>query len=304
MAGTLNPGRSGDMPVLESRALRTIPCANGTLRYRGRPLVMGIINATPDSFSDGGMFRDPATAAEHGRRLAEQGADLLDIGGESTRPGAAPVSAEEELRRVVPVIRRLARLVRIPMSIDTSKSVVAEAALDAGAALVNDVTALRDPDMAAVAARSRAAVVLMHMRGSPRTMQRRPRYRDVVEEVAVFLLEAARHAESAGIAPERIIVDPGLGFGKTAAHNVELLQSMDRIVRLGYPVLVGPSRKSFIGSLAGGEAHERLGGTLAAVDAARRAGAHIVRVHDVQPVVQFLRMSDALEDRDAARRQH
>ena len=256
---------------------------------------MGIVNVTPDSFSDGGMFPDADAAAEHGRRLAEQGANLLDVGGESTRPGPAPIPAAEELRRVVPVIRRLAGSVRVPISIDTSKSEVARAALEAGASIINDVTALGgDPDMAGLAARSRAMVVLMHMRGEPRTMQHRPRYNDVVADVARFLARAARRAQDAGIARERIVLDPGLGFGKTPAHNLELLRELRRIVRLGYPVLVGPSRKSFIGRTVGGEPRERLGGTLAAVEAARRARARLVRVHDVQATVQFLKMTDLL----------
>jgi dihydropteroate synthase len=265
---------------------------------------MGILNVTPDSFSDGGTCFDPGAALRRGLELAEQGADLLDVGGESTRPGATPVSAEEELRRVLPVIERLAGAVRIPISIDTSKAAVAARAVEAGASLINDVTALRgDPRMAEVAARSGAAVILMHMRGSPRTMQRHPRYGDVVQEVAAFLASAAGGAEAAGVARERILVDPGLGFGKTAAHNLVLLRSLDRLVLLGYPVVLGPSRKSFIGATVGGEVHERLGGTLAAVTAARRAGVQMVRVHDVQPVVQFLRMLELIEASDAARRQ-
>lgn len=265
------------------------------LRSRGRPLVMGILNVTPDSFSDGGTFLDPDLALRRGLEMAEQGADLLDLGGESTRPGAVRVSAAEELRRVLPVIERLAEAVRVPLSIDTSKAAVAAEALAAGVSIVNDVTALRgDPDMARVAARGGAAVILMHMQGTPRTMQRRPRYRNVVEDVSSFLMSAAARARSAGIPRDRILIDPGLGFGKTVAHNVALLRALSRFVSLGYPVVLGPSRKSFIGALAGGEAHERLGGTLAAVAAARRAGVRMVRVHDVQATVQFLKMLDLL----------
>ena len=263
---------------------------------RRRPLVMGILNVTPDSFSDGGAFLESNAAVRHGVALAEQGADLLDVGGESTRPGAAAVSAEEERHRVLPVIERLARVVRIPISIDTSKASVAARAIEAGASIINDVTALRsDPGMAQVARRGKTSVILMHMRGSPRTMQHHPRYGDVVEEVAAFLLDAAKRAEAAGISHGRILVDPGLGFGKTAGHNLKLLRALDRVVRLGYPVVIGPSRKSFIGQTVGGEVHERLGGTLAAVAAAHRAGARMVRVHDVQPTVQFLRMLEAIE---------
>ncbi|OGW90621.1 MAG: dihydropteroate synthase [Omnitrophica bacterium RIFCSPHIGHO2_02_FULL_63_14] len=257
---------------------------------------MGILNVTPDSFSDGGMFLDPGSAVRRGLEMAEQGADLLDLGGESTRPGAVRVPVAEELRRVIPVIERLAKAVRVPLSIDTSKADVAAAALAAGVSIVNDVTALRgDPDMARVAARRGAAVILMHMQGTPRTMQRRPRYQDVVEDVSGFLVSAAERARAAGIPRSRILIDPGLGFGKTVAHNLALLRELDRFVSLGYPVVLGPSRKSFIGASAGGEAHERLGGTLAAVAAARMSGVHIVRVHDVQPTVQFLRMLEAIE---------
>ena len=282
----------------EQRADRfTIPCAGRrALCYRGRPLVMGILNITPDSFSDGGRFLDPDSAVRRGLEMAEQGADLLDLGGESTRPGAVRVPAAEELRRVAPVIERLAHAVRVPLSIDTSKADVAAEALAAGASIINDVSALRgDPDMIRVAARWGAAVILMHRQGSPRTMQRRPRYQKVVEDVSSFLIGAAGRAQTAGIPRDRILIDPGLGFGKTAAHNLALLRALNRFVSLGYPVVLGPSRKSFIGKSVGGEAHERLGGTLAAVSMARTSGVHLVRVHDVQPTVQFLSMLDLLE---------
>ena len=284
---------------------RTIPCANRrTLRYRGRPLVMGVLNVTPDSFSDGGSYLDPEAAVRRGLEMAEQGADLLDVGGESTRPGAERVPVAEERRRVLPVIERLAAAVRIPISIDTSRAEVASAALDAGAAVVNDVTALRgDADMAGTAARRGAAIILMHMQGRPRTMQRRPRYHDVAGEVSAFLASAAERAQAAGIPPDRILIDPGLGFGKTTAHTLTLMRSLGRLVLLGYPVVLGPSRKSFIGKTVGGGVQERLGGTIAAIAAARRSGVHIVRVHDVQPAVQFLRMLDLLEIPDATRRQ-
>ena len=290
-------------PSITRRSLRpwatprlTIPCAGRRFVYRGRPLVMGILNVTPDSFSDGGRFLDPAAAIEQGVRLAAEGADLLDIGGESTRPGSAGVPLEEELRRVLPVIVGLARAVRLPLSVDTSKAEVARQALAAGASLINDVTALRgDSAMAGLAARSRAAVILMHMRGTPRTMQRQPRYRDVVDDVAAFLREALRRAEASGIARDRLLVDPGLGFGKTLRHNLQLLRSLERLVRLGVPVVVGPSRKSFIGKTLGVEVGERLAGTLACVAYAQRCGAHLVRVHDVKPAVQLLRMLEAID---------
>ena len=256
---------------------------------------MGILNVTPDSFSDGGAYLTPEAAIRRGLQLAEEGADLIDVGGESTRPGAAPVALAEELRRTLPVIRRLAKRVQIPLSIDTSKAEVALRAVDAGASIVNDVTALRgDPGMAAVIARSRAAVVLMHMRGAPRTMQRRPRYQDVVSEVASFLRGAARQAQAAGVPASRILLDPGLGFGKTAAHNVSLMGSLDRLVGLGFPVVLGPSRKSFIGKTLGAALEERLAGTLACVALAWHAGLLVVRVHDVKETVRFFRMAAAI----------
>lgn len=254
---------------------------------RERTRVMGIVNVTPDSFSDGGLYLDPDAAISHGLELLDEGADLLDLGGESTRPGAEPVAPEEELRRVAPVVEHLAE--RATVSVDTSKAVVAEAAIGAGATMVNDVTALRgDPEMAATCAEAGVEVVLMHMLGEPRTMQESPAYGDVVEEVLEFLLERAGFAEEAGIARERIWIDPGIGFGKTAEHNFALLAATDRFVETGYRVLVGPSRKRFIGSLDGSGESERVGGTVAACLEAARKGASAVRVHDVVPVFQAL----------------
>jgi dihydropteroate synthase len=247
------------------------------------PLVMGIVNVTPDSFSDGGHFLDSRAAIDHGRRLAEQGADLLDIGGESTRPGSEPVGIEEEVRRVLPVVEALAGSVPVPLSVDTTKAEVARRALEAGAHLVNDITALRgDPEMAEVIASSGAGVVLMHMQGTPATMQREPTYRDVVAEVAGFLEERLRFAEAAGVAPEQVAVDPGIGFGKTAEHNWELLRRLDVLANLGRPVCLGVSRKRFLGALTGRGVHERLAASLAvACHALCRGVAHILRVHDV-----------------------
>jgi len=297
-ARTIRP--SADHAV---RAPRTIPGAHRFLIYRGRPLIMGILNVTPDSFSDGGVYLKVADAVRRGVQLAAQGADLIDIGGESTRPGARAVPIAEELRRTIPVIRQLAREVRVPLSIDTMKAEVALRAVDAGASIVNDVSALgADPGMAVVVARARAAVVLMHMQGRPRTMQRRPAYRDVAADVSRFLRDAALRAEAAGISRNRILIDPGLGFGKTLTHNRTLMQHLEDFVRLGYPVVVGPSRKSFIGAALGADVEDRLTGTLACVASAWWQGVHLVRVHDVRDTRQLLLMLEAVRPTDATRR--
>ncbi len=274
-----------------------IPCAHGQrLVYRGRPLVMGILNVTPDSFSDGGRHLDPAAAVERGLRMVAEGADLIDIGGESTRPGAAPVDAEEELRRILPVVLQLAKRVRVPLSVDTSKASVALRTLEVGASMINDVTGMRgDAAIPRVAKATGAALVLMHMRGTPRTMQRSPRYHNVVREVAHVLLGAIRQLQDTGIQRSRILIDPGLGFGKLLKHNLQLLHSLPELTALGYPVVIGPSRKSFIGQLLGVDIHERLAGTLACLAHAARSGVHIVRVHDVRPAVQLLQMIHAIE---------
>jgi dihydropteroate synthase len=249
-----------------------------------RPAVMGVLNVTPDSFSDGGAFLEPAAALAQAARMSAEGADLIDVGGESTRPGAEPVGAEEELRRVMPVIERLAADGGTPLSIDTSKSQVARAATEAGAVFVNDVTALRgDPELAAVVAASEAQLCLMHMQGEPRTMQDDPRYDDVVSEVKSFLEERLAFAVRAGIAEERVWLDPGIGFGKALKHNLELLRRLDEIVALGRPVLVGASRKRFIGALTGRPETERVAGSVAANVLAFVRGAHMFRVHDVAP---------------------
>jgi dihydropteroate synthase len=251
------------------------------------PVIMGVVNVTPDSFSDGGLFLDADAAVEHGRRLAREGADILDVGGESTRPGAGPVAADEELRRVLPVVERLAAdsgpgdAVRI--SIDTTKADVAQAALEAGAAIVNDVSAFRfDPELAGVVADSAADCCLMHMLGEPRTMQQDPRYDDVVSDVKAFLEERLGFATDEGIAEERVWLDPGIGFGKTVEHNLELLRRLGEIVAIGRPVVIGTSRKSFLGKLAGGrDEGERLPGTIATNVLALERGATVFRVHDV-----------------------
>jgi dihydropteroate synthase len=256
--------------------------------------LMGVVNVTPDSFSDGGLYLDAGTAVAHGRELAQEGAEILDIGGESTRPGAEAVSEAEELRRVVPVILGLSD-VGCDLSVDTSKASVAAAALDAGAAIVNDVTALRgDPAMASLCAERGATVVLMHMLGEPRTMQDDPSYDDVVAEVKAFLAVRLEAGVAAGIAEERIWLDPGIGFGKTAAHNMELLRRLGELRELGRPLVVGASRKSFIGKVDGSAAGERLGGTIASSVLAAAEGAEVLRVHDVAEVRQALAVATSI----------
>jgi dihydropteroate synthase len=267
--------------------------------------LMGILNVTPDSFSDGGRFLDAASAVEHARAMVEDGAQILDVGGESTRPGAEPVSAEEELARVAPVLEGIAQaglLDRAQVSIDTCKASVAAAALDAGASLVNDVSALRaDPRMAALVAERGAECCLMHMLGEPRTMQREPRYGDVVEDVKAFLVERIDFAVRAGIREERILLDPGIGFGKTTAHNLALIARLQELAVLGRPLVIGTSRKSFLGRIAAeaggaGEplaAAQRLPGTIATNVLALERGASVFRVHDVAPVRDALAVAGA-----------
>ncbi|HEV7481670.1 MAG TPA: dihydropteroate synthase [Solirubrobacterales bacterium] len=255
---------------------------------------MGVVNVTPDSFSDGGLYLDPDAAVAHGEGLARAGAAILDVGGESTRPGAREVSEAEELRRVVPVIQGLAEN-DAEISVDTSKAAVAEAALDAGATIVNDVTALRgDGEMAALCADRSATVVLMHMLGSPRTMQENPVYGDVVDEVKAFLAERVEAALAAGVGEDRIWLDPGIGFGKTAAHNLELLRRLSELGELGRPLVIGTSRKSFIGRVDGSDAGERLGGTIASSVLAAAEGADVLRVHDVAEVGQAMAVATAI----------
>jgi dihydropteroate synthase len=255
---------------------------------------MGIVNVTPDSFSDGGRFLDPDRAIEHGRRLVDEGAELLDIGGESTRPGARAVSAEEELERVTPVLAGLED-VDAALSIDTSKAAVAEAALDAGAEIVNDVTALRhDPAVAGVCAERGSTVVLMHMQGTPRTMQENPTYDDVVDDVKAFLAERVRFATAEGIAEDRIWLDPGIGFGKTVDHNLSLLRRFGELRELGRPLVVGTSRKRFLGALTGRDVDDRLGGTIASNVLALRAGADVLRVHDVAEIKQAALIAESI----------
>jgi len=261
-----------------------------------RTLLMGILNVTPDSFSDGGLFDDPDRAVAEGLRMAEAGADMIDIGGESSRPGAAPVSPEEELQRVLPVVEGLARRIDVPLSIDTMKAVVAREALRSGAEIVNDISAMRfDPDMAPLVAEAGAAVVLMHMRGTPQTMQTGDlSYKDLLGEIGAFLEERIEAAVAMGILRERIAVDPGVGFGKTVEDNLRLVRHLTELTTLGRPLVMGVSRKSFIRVVTEDEGRERLEGTAAAVTAAILAGAAIVRVHDVIAMKKVVRMADAL----------
>ena len=254
---------------------------------------MGIVNVTPDSFSDGGLFLDAEAAIAHGRELAAEGASILDVGGESTRPGADPVEADEEIRRVVPVIEALAGD-GAQISIDTTKSEVAKRALEAGATIVNDVAAFRfDPELAAVTAEAGATCVLMHMLGEPRTMQDNPHYDDVVSDVKAFLEERLAYAVGEGVREERVWLDPGIGFGKTLEHNLELIARLDEIVAIGRPVVFGASRKSFLGKLTGRQVDERLAGTIAANIIAYERGARVFRVHDVAPAVDALQVASA-----------
>lgn len=257
--------------------------------------LMGVVNVTPDSFSDGGLYLDPSTAIAHGLELEAEGAAILDVGGESTRPGAAPVSEEVELRRVLPVIEGLVSAgTKAQLSIDTYKSAVATAALQAGATLINDVTALRgDPEMAGIVAAAGADCCLMHMLGEPRTMQRDPRYEDVVGDVKEFLLERMAFAIDHGVAEARILLDPGIGFGKTIEHNLELLRRIDELVALGRTVVIGTSRKSFLGKLTGREVQDRIAGTIATNVLAYERGVRVFRVHDVAPVHDALEVAAA-----------
>lgn len=256
---------------------------------------MGILNVTPDSFSDGGRYLDVQQAVAHAETMIAEGATLIDVGGESSRPGASPVSVDEELARVVPVIDALADTVDVFISVDTSKAKVAQCALEAGAHIVNDITALSgDPDMAVVVAEMEAGVVLMHMNGTPRTMQQAPEYEDVVNEIHAWLKKKIQNAEAHGIAAERIIIDPGIGFGKTTAHNLQLLKRLSEFQVLNRPLLIGTSRKSFIGNILDVPVTERVEGTAATVCWAIAHGADIVRVHDVKANVRAAQMTDAL----------
>ena len=277
----------------ESRP-ETWECAGRILSIAGRPLVMGILNVTPDSFSDGGMHADADSAVEHGRKMLRDGADIIDVGGESSRPGAEPVSAEEETRRIIPVIRALAAD-GATISVDTYKSRVAREAIAAGATIINDITAMTgDPQMAEVAAESKAGVVLMHMQGTPRTMQIAPAYTDVVEEVATWLEQRIKYAVERGIRAEAIALDPGIGFGKTVEHNLSLLAGLRRFAAIGRPVVIGVSRKSFLGRLTGQPVERRTAASVAAAVMAIANGADILRVHDVEETRDAVRVATAI----------
>ena len=269
----------------------------GTLRAGPGPVVVGILNVTPDSFSDGGVFLDPEAAADHAAAMLDEGAGILDVGGESTRPGSDPVSQEEEIQRVFPVIERILSVRPEAMiSVDTYRSGTASAALEAGASLVNDVTALRgDSRMASVIQEAACPVILMHMQGEPKTMQKEPNYEDVVREVRDFLAQRAEVAVAAGVRPENVIVDPGIGFGKNLEHNLALLRNLDAIVDLGFPVLIGASRKSFIEKITGvQEARDRVSGTVATTVLAYERGASFFRVHDVRANREALAVAEAV----------
>ena len=274
---------------------RVWQCGDKSLPLHSRTLIMGILNVTPDSFSDGGRFMHIEQAVAHAVQMERDGADIIDIGGESTRPGSLPVAEEEEIKRVVPVIEELAGRVNIPLSVDTYKASVAQAALDAGAEIVNDISGLRfDRNMASVVARAGAGLVLMHIKGTPRNMQKNPFYRDLLGEIKSYLNESKEMALRAGVAKNRIVIDPGIGFGKRLEDNFEIIRSLAYFRDMGLPILVGPSRKSFIGLTLDVPAEERLEGTAAAVTACILNGADIVRVHDVKEMKRVAIITDIL----------
>ena len=260
-----------------------------------RTLIMGIVNVTPDSFSDGARFLDATAAVDHALQMVEEGADLLDIGGESTRPGAQPVTAADEARRVLPVIEKIAAASDLPVSIDTAKAEVAREALAAGAAIVNDVTGLHaDPALARAAAEFSAPVVAMHIKGTPRTMQKNPAYKNLIAEITAYLRESIAIAEQNGVPAGQMIIDPGIGFGKTVRHNLEIMARLGEFAALGRPILIGTSRKSTIGKITGKPVDRRLFGTAATIALCIANGAHIVRVHDVAEAVVVMKMADAI----------
>lgn len=266
-----------------------------TFKLDRRTHVMGILNITPDSFSDGGRFIDPSRALSHAIKMAEDGADIIDVGGESSRPGAAPVSADEEAKRVIPLIEKLSSVIRVPISIDTYKAKVARLALDAGASMVNDISALRmDAEMLSLVAKRKVPVVIMHMQGTPQNMQENPQYESVVGEISAFLRERIRLCLEAGVPRDKIIVDPGVGFGKTIDHNLGIMKHISEFRGLGYPLMLGTSRKSFIGNVLGLPVEERVEGTAATIAFAIAQGVEIMRVHDVKQMVRVAKMTNAI----------
>lgn len=269
-----------------------------TFDFNQRTYIMGIVNVTPDSFSDGGMYFDKNTAVRRAIQMAEDGADIIDIGGESTRPGAEPVTIEEELRRTVPVIKSVAKHVHIPISIDTYKSEVAQRALDAGAAMINDISGLNfDPEMSRVAAESGVPVIIMHIKGEPKNMQKNPFYHALIPEICEYLKDSIQRAVDTGISEEKIIIDPGIGFGKSFEHNLEIIHKLAEFQSLGKPVMVGPSRKAFLGKILGDVSPEqRLEGTAAAVAISIMNGADMIRVHDVREMVKIAKVADAIKN--------
>ena len=272
-----------------------VDCRGYKLVLGKKTCVMGILNVTPDSFSDGGFFYNKDKAIAHCLEMAKAGADIIDIGGESTRPGALSVSAKEQIARVIPVIKSLVKKIRIPISIDTSNAEVAQAAMATGAAIVNDITGLRgDKNLAGVAAKYKAGCVIMHIKGSPRTMQQAPRYKNLMKEIYAWLREGIDIARHAGISENRIMVDPGIGFGKTVRHNLRILKNLSALDGLNKPILIGPSRKSFIGKILDAPSQKRLMGTAAAVAIAIANGAHIIRVHDTKEMLEVAHLSDAI----------
>lgn len=280
-----------------------ISCCNTSINVGHRTLIMGILNVTPDSFSDGGKYLEPSKAVDHALALVDAGADIIDIGGESSRPagpygvGADAVSLQEELNRTIPVIRAISSKVNVPISIDTTKSQVAKQAIDSGATIVNDISALRfDEHMADLIATTGAAIVLMHMQGTPTTMQKNPTYDDVVADISGFLDKQINTAQNSGISPAQIMIDPGLGFGKKYSHNIELLARLAQFHNLGYPILTGPSRKQFTAPKS--PVQDRLAGTIASVTLCAQAGAHIIRVHDIAETTQALALTDQIANRN------
>ena len=273
-----------------------LDCRGTPLPLAREPIIMGILNTTPDSFSDGGLYLDAKQAVKHALQMVADGAGIIDVGGESTRPGSQPIDAPEQIRRVVPVIESLRKHTDTPISIDTTDSTVAAAAIDAGAAIINDISALRhDQDMAPLAAQAQTPVILMHMQGTPTNMQADPKYANVVEQIRQFLAERIEFAVSIGIKRSQIVTDPGIGFGKTLEHNILLVKRLSEFTELDVPILIGPSRKSFIGKVLHLDSPtDRLSGTAACVAWSTIAGAHIIRVHDVKQMVQVVRMTTAI----------